>query len=357
MNNLLEILKFCRKHWLYYAINGAKRKQITQSRFIQIVHHFGKANLLRHGPDGYFVPDDVKVCECGRLIPKRRSHLSYGYYFCNRCWADQIRCYDHCHTAPRNHPQWINTVDRGWLLSGEHRVYQWNDNTWKTYAQPQLDHMGIPYYHSAIRSWRDKSFKDRKLLGVELEIFTNSVKAVYAALPEGLVAERDGSLHNTKGLEIIGPPIRLADYHKGYWDKVFSLPILVPNHKYGMHVNINRGAFESDKHIERFARFIIDHQRICERIADRMSTDNHKYLLVGDKHQAVNVSNNQRVEVRIFNSTTTKKGFLKNVEFCAALQAYTRVNKLCDMKSFLKWLSKNNKQYKHIHDFVRKLCA
>lgn len=107
-------------------------------------------------------------------------------------------------------------------------------------------------YHSVARPWRTSETRPGNLVGIELEIeHPSSRSAILNCLPEferdvAPITERDGSLDDDTGVEIIFPPIDPRDLVKR--GSVFEKSIRAlkqvgasVSERTGMHVNVNHG--------------------------------------------------------------------------------------------------------------------
>ncbi len=254
--------------------------------------------------------------------------------------------------------------------ANEENLYYWESDEeyhWEAEPEEDEDEYDIPDYHDEERPWEGKDFGKELVFGCELEVeATDSrVKVKEIANSFGLIGERDGSLDDTDGIEIIGPPQFLEDYSKkeSLWLKF--LEKVKDEAKgwdaglgYGMHVSINRKAL-SDFHTGKLLVFINSNQELCTKIAGRGQTDYQRYCYktikdgkkqYGDKYEALAIRDNNRLECRIFRSTLKPSSFLKNIEFVAAAIEFTRFSSCgkLDTDSFKDWLKKNTSSYKNL---------
>lgn len=259
----------------------------------------------------------------------------------------------------------------------------------------------ISGYHNQRRSWEDRA-PTGDVLGCELEILcpdsrSDTLRAVRDVCREhNFLAERDGSLHADKGVEMVAPPMTLAATQAadGAWAKILkkcrSLGCASWNAKdyegrkggYGMHVNINRSSF-SELIGAKTVAFINENKSLGELIAGRgcnrwakYQGDKRKYLVHDinspsytgrrsekwkkkielrntDKYEAASVRPG-RIEVRIFRGTLKFSSFLKNVEYCAAVVAFAKVALLCEMTeaNFLSYVARQRLVYPNLANFL-----
>ena len=156
--------------------------------------------------------------------------------------------------------------------------------------------------------------------------------------------ERDGSIGD--GFEMISQPMSLAyvKAHKDDFEKMFN--DLQNNGQKGhdasgcgLHVHINRGAFKSNKAIQRFKAMVHGMRTEMEKFARRSSSSYYHYYnvpknfsyddisLIDDDghHVAVNTANRtsskNTIEVRIFKSTLNVVTYIATLEFVNNLVA------------------------------------
>lgn len=329
--------------------------------------------------DGRQVPkDETWKCEkTGKIYSNSVESITV---YVNR-WSTEEWCPD----AAETHAFKCNHLDEYYSTSyfneievdGEYickeanyeNLYYWNaDDEYHWEPEPdEEDEYDIPDYHDENRPWEGKDFGKELVFGCELEVeATDSrVKVKEIANSFGLIGERDGSLDETDGIEIIGPPLKLEDYSKedSFWLKFLKKVKDEANgwdagRGYGMHVSINRKAL-SDFHVGKLLVFINSNQELCTKIAGRGQTDYQRYSYktikdgrkyYGDKYEALAIRDGNRLECRIFRSTLKPSSFLKNIEFVAAAIEFTRFsscNKL-NTDSFKSWLKKNTSSYKNL---------
>lgn len=174
-----------------------------------------------------------------------------------------------------------------------------------------------------------------------------------------VILKYDGSLRGHYPFEIVTVPATLA-YHKSRWKNFLSSDIKSNLKSFttdtcGMHVHISRNSF-TGLHLAKFMRFInlLENKHFVETVAQRannryspyqdMPLKEHLYNLdgkiTGDRRQAVNCTNKDTVEVRIFKGNLATIGFLKNIEFVHSVHAYTKDCSITELnyKKYLSWL-------------------
>ena len=162
----------------------------------------------------------------------------------------------------------------------------------------------------------------------------------------------DGSLHY--GFEIVSHPHDLDTYHSMDWswlDKLSNSGFRSWNTtSCGLHVHIGLDAFKDENHQIRFTKFIYDNERQAKRIAGRSSgyasfdsqgqvRPKIKYKhRDSNRYSAVNVQNEQTLEVRIFRGSLRKERVLSGIEFTHAVCEYTRNMKIVPKNKPFSWL-------------------
>lgn len=164
--------------------------------------------------------------------------------------------------------------------------------------------------------------------------------------------KHDGSLNF--GFEVVTHPHNLAEYHKLDWswlDKLNEAGFRSWNtSSCGLHVHIGVQDFKDENHQIRFTKFIYDNERQVKRIAGRTSSyaafDSKGKVIpkIKYKHRdpnrysAVNVQNEQTLEVRVFRGSLRKERVLSAIEFTHAVCEYTRDMKVVPKSKPFSWL-------------------
>lgn len=190
---------------------------------------------------------------------------------------------------------------------------------------------------------------DGVYFGVELEVNTrhqyeedDKAAEVLELLGEDFAeCKHDGSVD--PGFEIVTAPATL-DVHRERWLRFLDAsrdggennrPSNISTQRLnqcGMHVHISR---PGDLHVGKMLVFMNDpkHQARIESIAGRSSNHWSQYqekkikdAIAGyfGRYEALNITNRDTVEVRIFRATTRASSFFRNLEFCHAMYYWTR---------------------------------
>lgn len=232
----------------------------------------------------------------------------------------------------------------------------------------------IMNYHSGTRNWegRDDRPSDKPLIGVELEILANSVssRSVIAGVAHkyGLLAETDGSLDRSRGVEIVGPPIIASDYTRNPNNCWVQFLKIVNKDKlavgwdagkgYGMHVSLNRLAMPKGKAQAALQALISNHHDFIAQIAGRTASNYCAYYYKGEpqttplnhngKYEACALRSDTRMEIRIFRSTINLVTFLKNVEWCESLRVFCNETYSASPLDHLRWLANHKEDYPNL---------
>ena len=213
--------------------------------------------------------------------------------------------------------------------------------------------------------------EDGLYLGVELEV---EVRDGLSPLRKGLkirnidkefmVLKADGTLKN--GFEVVTAPASL-DIHKDMWPKILSVGIKrnVTSWKTetcGLHVHVSRKPI-TPLTLGKILVFVNSHKTRQEIVA-LAGRENHFHPgrnkcyafmqekkvteLPPDRYQAVNTTNANTIEFRIFKGTLDVKHVLANVEFVDAVVRWcmnTSIREVESWKSFWSYVMSYKKRY------------
>lgn len=208
--------------------------------------------------------------------------------------------------------------------------------------------------------------------GVELEVEVVSeekleivAEKVERSLDGFAILKKDSSLKN--GFEICSSPATLS-YHKENWDNFFEISglslVAFDSKRCGMHVHLSREPM-SDLQVGKIMAFIHNpkNRDFIKHIAQRDSNNQNNFVAPRsireakpehyrkfDRHHAVNLLNHSTVEIRLFQGTTDRQDFFKNLEFCHALVKFTMpsqtsISESLDFKKLLDFILKNARVY------------
>lgn len=307
--------------------------------------------------------DDTFVCDrCGEfhhtddsrtvIVSRRGSEENW----CDCCTDDNTFFCDH--SDHYFHDSNFSSVQ----VDGYTVCFEWNEDDlhywesdgdyhWESEPEDEDedDNEGRGQYHGDqfTRSLWKKRDPFADLFGVELEICAKDKDCLAdicsAAKDQGFIPERDGSLHEQLGVEIVAPPLGLRTYRKGNWSVL--LDGIRSKAKgwdagtgYGIHISIRRSSLTRLQQVK-FLRFFPWNRKFCEKVTGRGSNGFANYDVVvpwardpyTGRYAAAAIREGDRIEVRAFRATLKKSSFLKNVQFVAALVEFVRAVSLRDI--------------------------
>jgi len=233
------------------------------------------------------------------------------------------------------------------------------------------------------------SDNDNTYLGLELEVesksnCTTSHRDMVRKIDcDELYFKRDGSLDD--GFEIVSHPMTISyiKKNKSKWSNILHELRSNGYRSYdtytcGMHIHISKNVFTT-WHLYRFMKFFVDNSDFVTKISQRKVENLDKWAALTDnpreggkeytqeslmykaknkrgnskRYLAVNLQNDNSVEIRIFRGTLNDSSFFKNIEFVQALFDYTKSITETDMslKSFLSFIKDNN-EYPYLRKFI-----
>ena len=213
-------------------------------------------------------------------------------------------------------------------------------------------------------------------LGIELEYESSdrdvSKIKVGKALQGHAIMKHDGSIKN--GFEIVTCPATL-DIHleefKKFYSSYGSLG-LFPDKNTGMHVHVSRkplNVFTIGKMTEFLNR--MDNKAFIAHIAGRIDNQYARvtgrsvtYPFIngqqGERYNALNLSNRDTIEFRIFSTPKNWEEFSSRLEFCQALTDYCQpaqvnmpLKQLTGHRSFMHWVLNNRKSYPELSNCLK----
>lgn len=216
-------------------------------------------------------------------------------------------------------------------------------------------------------------------LGCELEYETNNRDRAQLAVGKLMhghaLMKSDGSIRN--GFEIVTCPATLdihLDIFKKFYDNI--PPDLKIEKNVGMHVHISRKPL-SQLTIGKLTEFLnrLDNKQFIAHIAGRIDnsyarmndertvTFPWKHRNGGDRYNALNLNNQNTIEVRLFATPINYKEFAMRLQFVQALvdycmpaQSSESLKKQTHYEAFMSWLSNRKRMFPelsyHLKEFV-----
>lgn len=201
----------------------------------------------------------------------------------------------------------------------------------------------IPAYHDADRIWSLETARRAVIAyyGLEIELcFENGHDRLdyyeEIAFPtDDLTAERDGSLDDEEGLEVISRPFSLTELHQ-HRNPLQQAMAAAQRFEaaspspagYGVHVTTNAQRLSAD-HRKRLVDATYDMRALTEFVAGRKNDADYfnygnKSARTGCKYTAINERPDGSFEFRVFRGTPDWQVLLSYVEYVDALTEWTR---------------------------------
>ncbi len=235
-----------------------------------------------------------------------------------------------------------DTVCDTWVENNGY--YSGSDGYWR-YGDPDEDEdeCPIPSYHDGDRAWSMDRVRSAATAyyGLEIELcFENEHDRLDYYEEVGfpiadLTAERDGSLDDDEGLEVISRPFSLADLrqHRNPLQQAMELAVRYEVASpspggYGVHITTNAQRLAAD-HRRRLVDATYDMRALTEFVAGRKNDADYynydnKLSRAGCKYTAINERSDGSFEFRVFRGTPDWQVLLSYVEFVDALTDWTR---------------------------------
>jgi hypothetical protein len=236
------------------------------------------------------------------------------------------------------------------------------------------DEYGIPSYHSAERNWSYMlaNRSTRAFYGFEIELlFSTTRKCVafygdYLADEPDVCGERDGSLDDDRGLEIITRPFSLEELR----EPGNRLETLLANAAaygadptegdecYGIHITTNWGRLTSD-HQDRMRAMVYEQRQMTIWVSQRETSYAEFNPDKGSHHTALHIRSRDAAEMRTFQSTLDWPQVMSYVEYLDALAEWTRnparpINGPLVGPAFRAWV-RSHPSYPHLAARMRNL--
>jgi hypothetical protein len=361
--------------------------------------------------------DNYNSCSgCSDVLHNDDVYYAQDDPWCHDCYVDRFSICDDCQETVRNDDTCEVHGRSGsarYVCDGCRQDYFWCEECDEyvhedNYCQDDLcndcyndrygddDDDGSSSSKEIIRSYNYKpipkfykvSENDNVYLGIELEVERGDSNVTHRAMAEMvnndfLYFKSDGSLSN--GFEIVTHPMTIS-YIKKYKNVWADILNQLRSNKYrsydtrtcGMHIHISKNAFTT-WHLYRFMKFFVDNSDFVTKISQRKVENLDRWAALTDdpsegtkeytqetlmykakkkrgnskRYLAVNLQNDNSVEVRIFRGTLNDSSFFKNIEFVQALYDYTKSIPDSDMslKSFLTFIKDNN-EYPYLRKFI-----
>ncbi len=181
------------------------------------------------------------------------------------------------------------------------------------------------------------------------------------------------------GFEIVTHPMSHAYALSEFpWKMLTELQAHADAGENGLHVHVNREAFESPAHVYRWLKFLYRNERFVQKVARRESSEwaafrysdrqRAKEVAKGDRYghrySAVNVNNSATFEVRVFASTLKRQQLMAALDLVAGSVEYTRALTVGEIvqndgwseSAFMGWVAERP-QYEALRSEMEYACA
>ena len=357
----MTLLKILRENEQVYAelkhlINNPKESyqnlDTLNSVFRCIIKYYKDKGLdlrlnARTLAERYCIDDHVFVCaDCDNLENYEMGGQIYNdASVCEDCLNDDYR-YSDAQDTYISHEDYDDEMQEENYRNDEY-VYDWDFDV--------ADELGFKYLPNQDR-------KTTVTYGIELEVerrrnaYDNIAEFVYEEVEDFARLKSDGSLSN--GFEIVTTPCSY-EYQKEKWSKFLKSDLIKQLRGWktdtaGLHIHIGKKQLKPSE-IGKLLIFINSEEntQLIDDIAGRTSyqwakkhpkkiTDSLYRTSRDDRYEAVNMSNEHTVELRIFKSNLSHNGFMRVLEFADALVHFAKQTGLSGMslhyKSFLRYM-------------------
>lgn len=239
----------------------------------------------------------------------------------------------------------------------------------------------IHYYStnvSKLLKWHDGGESNPMYMGVELEYDTKQilVKNVYKALPDFVLCKEDGSI---RGYEVVTAPAIFSVHKEKFKD--FPWEEQVVSKATGMHVHVNRASLSELQLGKIYSLIYNDENKNWIKIIAGRDFASNAYCstvikktvvsgvtcydegvtrnIEGSHSTAINVSNKNTIEFRIFKSPQNYAEFMSRLEFVKALCDYTKpgavalsISKFKDKEPFFEFVKQNKTSYPNLSEIM-----
>lgn len=256
---------------------------------------------------------------------------------------------------------------------------------------------GSQYVHSYshrpspnFRAIDDDPDAGKLYLGIELEVPTDEPSDLARSIYDGpgdsetlLYCKEDSSIN---GVEIVTHPITHAFFNESFPFEMFNrdseqsgmLRSRRPGSGYGLHVHVSRNGFKSEAHSLKWMLLMYRNETQVTQLARRTPNqwtsfkDKDKCAAkakrsrpsdyYGDRYVAINATNRDTYEVRVFQSTWSEQEFRAAVDLCHAGVTYTRgltahdaLRGGLEWPAFRQWLDGRD-EYKSLIAEIDRVC-
>jgi len=236
-----------------------------------------------------------------------------------------------------------------------------------------------------IQTNRQDLISTTPLMGFEIEIEVPSNKSpsniaddLIESNGDWLYCKEDGSIQY--GFEIVSHPHSLAAFNLRNWNWISDLKnnncTSWNTDTCGIHVHINRSAFQGNSHVWKFVNLVLYNRNEATMLAGRRSNQwasfYREYKKVGqilkgdydpERYSAVNLTNWKTIEVRMFRGSLHEPRVRAALEFVNANFEYTKSltsydviqNNAMSWHMFTNWVESRYDQYPNLMIYLNKI--
>lgn len=245
---------------------------------------------------------------CNSYHPSSTAVYANDGFYCTNCANILFRHCNHCHA----------------VISNDNRD-EYCENCVDTFIIHSYFHKPEPVFY------KEYNEDTNIFIGVELEIqsYSKSHKNKFVIKSYGnpfFYFKHDGSLSSARGVEIVSHPATFSYHCNNQWSKLFELINLYHMNDIegcGLHFHISRKGFINNKSIALLDYFVNNNEEKLSEIGGRpfSSYCQHRQkeyndwgvIAYGDRHDSVNLTNKNTIEIRFCKSTHDYNTFIKRL--------------------------------------------
>lgn len=351
-------------------------------------------------------------CEqCGKFVLKNDTREVEGDWLCECCFEN---CTNRCNDCRKwfytDNLAWLNNLDiyvcedcrdnysccedcDDWFLSTHGQLYNDRylcDSCIDYHQEENEEREVISTFSGRYRFYRlpDES-EDSLYFGIELEAGIhkdtniNFQQEIINKLPDCFFVHGDSSIYDCNwvkdAIEIVSHPMtyKWLKKNRQQWNKILRLRkkglLSYKTNSCGIHIHLTKSYF-TEKHLYYFMIMVYRQPVFTTLISQRKARqlknwgsltdaedikdlkkkakDKHFYK----RYTAVNLSNPNTIEIRIFRGTLDECAFWKNIEYIQALIEFTKRAKRKDLtlKQFLRYVKSKRRKFQHLYKWLNK---
>ena len=371
----------------YYEIDSSLRNE-------WVLKHCNDLELCKEAGDGYNCHDCSTVSSNGLF---KKLYYITGYR-CILCYLTSIKKCDVCSNIIS-----IPETGQSAVLDGESKVICKECKSdlkqcsscgrhfkikplFNGYCMSCAPSVIMDYNHKPLPVFydnpNDDAHNDTVFMGIEVEVEMKEGLQQYSTIVSNRFQEAAGAFVYLKkdssiskeGFEIVTHPASIS-YWEGnhtFWNAIRKLTKTCEAWSVdncGMHVHINRDAFNSNVHMAKFLLFINTNRLLSAFVAERYNAKQAPFLEMDielaknivtfhqkiNRHCAVNVQSTiPTIEVRIFKGNLKKQRMLKNIEFVHSVFSFTKTEAPLEVEPYIEYVTTNKVLYPNLCSYISK---